>query len=149
MAFERISGLFDKAKGMINDVRNPNGPPNLVGIPQGSQDAFQASLGTQPQDNTAYSAEEEPWDWEEDEHDMALRDFEGMSPELQEKQVRENKWKGRFQSAGDFAGKAGGLLAGAMSNMKVPQAYETQMIGRQPQRPQGLLGSQYSDNIQY
>lgn len=103
MAFDIFSNLFkfggDKLGSKITS-------DSLAGMPQASQDAFKSSV-----DNTAYSAEEEPWDWEEDEHDMALRDFDSMSPELQAKQVRENKWKGRFQFTGDKLEKpAKGLL---------------------------------------
>tara|TARA_R110002012_G_scaffold10461_2_gene47855 strand:- start:4696 stop:5121 length:426 start_codon:yes stop_codon:yes gene_type:complete len=117
MAFDIFSNLFNFGGDKLGSEITSD---SLAGMPQGSQDAFQSSV-----DNTAYSAEEEPWDWEEDEHDMALRDFEGMSPELQAKQVRENKWKGRFQAIGQEAPgmlkKAGkgllGMAAGAGAGM--------------------------------
>tara|TARA_R110002167_G_scaffold85904_3_gene232752 strand:- start:6828 stop:7349 length:522 start_codon:yes stop_codon:yes gene_type:complete len=158
---ENFSKGWDKTKGMINDVRNRNEPSNLVGMPPGSQEAFQASSDTQSQNNTAYSSNE-PWSDEEENEwnmddggDQTLRDYNAMSPSQQRRQIRENKFKGRFQAfeqkhpgAAKVVG-AGGMLGQAMSNMKAPKAYEYKMMGRQPQRPQGLLGTQYSDSIQY
>ena len=113
MAFDIFSNLFNFGGDKLGSEITSD---SLAGIPKGSQDAFVSSLGTQPEDTTAYSAEEEPWDWDdapsyEDEHEMALRDFDSMSPELQAKQIRENKWKGRFQFTKDKLKKpAKGLL---------------------------------------
>ena len=102
--------------GVDESIYNPvtssgGGNVNQFGVDESIYDTVSGS------GDAAKSADEEYWDWEEDEHDIALKEFQALSPKDQAKQIRHNRQRAWMNNKW-VKGVLGGLTAGAISNNK-------------------------------